>query len=422
MNMSASKIRMIVAAGIIVGGSCAADGQVATTAAEEALKANTNHVSNYVDLMGSLGYSTNPRLTTSTRNNGSTVLGRASAYAVHSVVTDRTTVNLSAFAENESYFRGGGSTQSFSLGANVSRVMSPRLTVYGTAGFSGDIGGQLSNRFISLPSSPTPVVIGNPLPPVDILNPTFISLNRKQYRISGQGGLSYRFSERDVVNASAGGEHVFFSGGGPSLDYDALDASLGWDRILSESSRVGVTVSAGRTDYHSRGHSTSVSPQITGSTQLGESWQASGSVGASFVQNETTTNQTKRTSLAFHASLCRTSPNDSICASASRSAQTAIGQGLVEATSASLSYFRRIGGKDTIQVGASASRSSGGNSLLTGGSTTYYGGTASYNRRLSPRLSTGVQGSVNKVDSRGISVPSRASAVVFLRYRLGDLQ
>ena len=259
-------------------------------------------------------------------------------------------------------------------------------------------------------------------PPVDILNPTFISLNRKQYRLSGQGGLSYRFSERDVVNASAGGEHVFFSGGGPSLDYDAVNASLGWDRILSESSRVGLSVSGGRTDYHSRGHSTSVSPQVTASTRLGESWQVSGSVGASFIENNTLTNHSKRTSLAFHANVCRTSPTDSICASASRSAQTAIGQGLVEATSASLSYFRRIGAKDTVQIGARASRSSGGNALLTGGSTTYYGGTASYNRRLSPRLSTGVQGSVNKVDQRGVNVPSRASAVVFLRYRLGDLQ
>lgn len=426
MNMTRSKWRVALAAGVSAASitvPTVTEAQTAASVAEAAAKAEAkNHVSNYVDLSGSVGYSTNARLGPSGSGSNGAGIGRISAYATHTVVGSRDQISVTAYGENQSYTSGGGSTQSFSLNGSIRHSVNPRLDIYANAGASGDTGGQLYNRFVSVPYAPSTIDPNNPLPSTGVVDPAFVSLNRRQYRLFGSGGFSHKFTARDFVNGSVGYSKVFYKGSGADLDYDTVNGSVGWERQFNERTTGGLRLGASRSNYGARGHSTVFNPAITARTQLSEGWDASGSIGVSFVRQTSLLGRSNSHDLSLDASLCRRLETQSFCGNVSRSAQTSIGQGLVNATTAGLSYFSRINSKDTLQLGASLSRSSAGNiALLPTTTTTYYNANASYNRKLSPRLSTGIEGGVRKLDQRGSSTPVDANAVIFLRYRLGDL-
>lgn len=419
--------RPILLAGVASASLCwasAANAQAAATSGEVAAANSRNHVSNYVDLNGSVGVATNPRLQ---GGSGTSVtgLGRVSAYAVHSVVTDRDSLNLTGYIENQSYTNGLSSTQSFDLGVSARRVQSERLTVYGSADFSGDVGGQLYNRFVSVPTAPPMVDVGNPLPTILIIDPNAIGLSRRTFRVAAQGGFAYGFSARDSIDGSLGFQRAFVTGSGPSLNYTTVTGSLGWQRRISERSSAGARLVVSRGQYGSRGHSTVVSPQLTASTTLAEGWSANVAVGASISDENVLGIHERNVGLSLDAGLCKTSPNQSLCVSVSRGAQSAIGQGLSNVTSASGTYFRRLDAKNTVQAGVSVSQSSGSTretQLLVAPKTSFYSANVSYNRKISPRLSTGVEAGARKFTQRGTNVPIATNATVFLRYRLGDLQ
>ena len=425
MMLNTPTLKLVLAAGVATASitvPTVTEAQTAASVAEAAAKAEAkNQVSNYIDLSGSVGFSTNGRLSPSGGGSGAAGIGRVSAYAAHTVVSNRDQISLTAYAENQSYTKGGGSTQSFETQGSIRHSVNPRLDIYGSAGLSGDTGGQLYNRFVSVPYAPIALDPNNPLPSTGIIDPAFVSLNRRQYRLYGNGGFSHKFSARDFVNASAGYTKVFYKGSGANLDYDTINGSVGWDRQFTERTSGGLRLGVSRSDYGNRGHSTVFNPAVTARTQLSEGWDANGAIGVSLVRQTTSFGRSNSTDLSLDASLCRTLVTQSFCGRVSRSAQTSIGQGLVNATTAGLTYFRRINAKDTLQAGASVARSSGGNVPLLSTTTTYYTANASYNRKISPRLSTGVEGGVRKVDQRGSGTPVDANAVIFLRYRLGDL-
>lgn len=402
-----------------LGPAAAAFAQATAGAAQDTAAKVTSHVFNYLDFSAAAGIATNPQLGSS---NGTAGLGRVSAYAVHSVVGERNTLQLTAYAENQSYTNEYRSTQSFELAGDASRQASPRLKLYGGARFRSDIGGQLYNRFFDVPLSPVIVDVSNPLPAQAAIDPALIALNRNRYQASGQIGLSYKLSARDSLNGSLGYEHVFFSGTGNGLNYDVLTATTGWDHQISERTTAGARLVAQRSTYGAGGNSSVISPQVTVRTRLAEGWSASGSAGVSFVDQHTPTISGHSTNLNFDGALCRETLDQEICARAARANQASIGQSVVQSTSASLSYFRRLSPKDTIQAAASVARSSGQNRLLFADHSTYYTGSASYNRKFSPRFSGGVEGSLSKIDQANVSIPFQASATAYIRYRLGDIQ
>lgn len=431
INRNAPRFTIGVSAlSLVLGGASSAYGQVTSTTAPPstsalALQAQAeaaNHVTNFIDLNGSVGYSSNSYLDSSGNNSGS-VFGRISALAAHSVVSNRTTLNASAYVENQTYANGNrGSTQIFDLNGSIRYVLDPRLDVYANVGFSGDIGGQLNNRFTTLPSAPPPVDTTNPLPPVNVLDPNLISLNRRQYRANGQTGFSYKLTERDYASVSVGYSRVFFTKSDSLLGFGTLNGSLAWNRVLSERATVGLRVSANRTDYRAGDDTTIISPAVTATLQLAENWSLNGSLGASFVNSSyVTLGKDHSTNFSGDVSLCKSGELERLCATASRNTQATLGQNVVTVTAGALSYFRRIGPLNTLQVSADLSHSSGGDSLLIASKSTYYGVNASFNRQISQRLSAGVNGSVRRVDRTGGGIPTDTSGSIFLRYRLGDL-
>ena len=83
--------------------------------------------------------------------------------------------------------------------------------MYGDLGFSGDFGGQLSNRFFYKPGDPVLPDPTNPLPE-PVVNPDLFGINGRQYRVNGNAGVSIRSGARSTISLTAGASHAFSNG------------------------------------------------------------------------------------------------------------------------------------------------------------------------------------------------------------------
>jgi hypothetical protein len=108
----------------------------------------TPGVLTYVDLEGGLGYSTNPNLTLG--DGSGRALVRASAHAVHTRFSARSTTRLSAFGENVTYLGRYGSQQLVQLSAHHDTAVDEKLRVFGDLNASLDRSGQLGTRLLSV--------------------------------------------------------------------------------------------------------------------------------------------------------------------------------------------------------------------------------------------------------------------------------
>ena len=371
----------------------------------------------YVDLTGSAGYSRNPFLD---QDGQGSVFGRVSASGVHSIRGERSSTNLSAFVENSTYLSDHGSTQIFSLEAGTSYQVSELVQLFGSAEFSGDIGGQLIDRFDDAPSSP-PDPGDVPLPPDEIFDPDALNLNRRQYHVGGQLGTALTVSERDNLTIAASGRHVFFGGNGEDLDYTVASATIAWQRQLSERTQAGAQMSIQRANYPDSDRSTIFSPQLTVHTTLGVGWDADFAAGASIVRRRTEDGSDQSITPALDASVCRKTDAVSYCGRASYSTEAA-SQTALKTVRVGVDYFNRLNAKDTLQANVNLIRNSGDDSETGGSNATYYSAGASFGRKFSDRLSAGANIGARKVVEKGEGeVPLDLSASAFVRYRLGDI-
>ena len=162
----------------------------------------------YVDLTGSLGYSTNPLMRTG--DSQSSVFGRGSARGVHMWNSELSSTSLSGFVEGTTYFNEYGVKSIFALSGDTQRQVSETVRLFGSAGVSGDLAGQLSNRFLYVPSLPEVPVEGAP-PPVTVDDPDIFSFSGRQYRIYAQGGAAIRTSARGNLSLSGGAQRIFYT-------------------------------------------------------------------------------------------------------------------------------------------------------------------------------------------------------------------
>ena len=378
----------------------------------------------FVDLEAGAGFSTNPFLQF---NSKSAAFGRISASGQHSWSTERSTTTLRGYVEDTTYLRDYGSKQLFDVGAHHLFKASPTLTLSGDVDFTGDFAGQLSNRLYYVPNQPVVPVPGDPLPPT-ISNPDLFGLNTRQYRLSGRLGAAIQAGARGSLSLSAGAQRTWFTGGLSDLNYSSFDASIGYSQQISERTNVGGSLSYQHQQYV-HGHSDVINPALTAHTQLAEDMTADASIGALIIRQDSFGVSDTSVSPSFSGSLCKLSTNTSFCASVARTAQSALNSRIANGsgrasvnTTGSLTYFRKLTAKDTLQAALSATRysSSGFNN---GGrlSTTYVSGVVGYDRKIGDRLATGVSGGVRKLFQVGPDPDLDLNASVYLRYRLGDL-
>jgi hypothetical protein len=371
----------------------------------------------FADLQASVGYSSNPSLQLT--NTRSSAFGRLSVNAYRAWVGERGRTTLSGFVENTTYLRGGyGSKQIFRVSARTDRSVSERVRVFGGLAASGDLGGQLFNRFTGPVGAPPPD------------NPDILNFNTRQYLINGQAGASITTSPLSSVSISAAAAHAFFTGRNKTADYTTYSGTFGYGHQLSERTSIGVNVSLQRQDFTGDNYSNVVNTSLTASTRLAEDISANGSVGLLAIYSHQFGESDHAYSPSFTASVCKFGERTQYCAAVSRSAAAPLSIGLAQnarsaaiTTNFSLSYSRSIGRSDTFRAQLTGIDSSRVTVLNQGKfRTTYVTGLVSYDKKIANRLFGGISGGARRLFQTGPDPKMDYNANIYLRYRLGDRQ
>lgn len=376
----------------------------------------------FVDLQGTVGYSTNPLLQPGP-NLGSG-FGRLSAYGYHGWSSERGETSLSAYLENNFYFKGYGDQQLFSLSARTERRASETVNVFGSLSFSGDLGGQLGTRFFGNPLQELPTDTTVPPPTQVITSPDLAALNRRQYRLTGQGGATFVLSPRDFLSTVVGAQRVFFNGSDDTFDYNFYNTAIGWQRRVNERTNIGVQVIAEYADYRGGRSIVSYGPQLTASTRLDQALQLSGAIGVVRTERDLESSFGGKDSsldLAFDASLCRNLEYDQLCAKVIRRTQSSVIGAAPATTSINADYVRKLSANDSIQLSAGYARTASVPELGLG-RRSYYSVSGNYDRRLSDRLSAGVSVSGRKLSQFGPDYKADLSGSFYIRNRIGSLR
>lgn len=375
----------------------------------------------YVDVTAGAGYSTNPLLAPG--DSTGSAFARVSLYGFHGWSTERTSTSVSAFVENSSYSRNYGNKQVFSLAANTNFAANEKVRLFGSLGFSGDIGGQLGSRYYGVPAgsvTPDPAIPT----PIVLIDPNLYSLNQRQYTLSGSTGASVVLSPKDSMNLTFGAQHLFVSGSSV-LDYTSYNSTVGYSRQLNERWSVGGRVLAQYADYKFGRSIFEVGPQVTFQAQLNERWNLNAAIGvvrttqnfgALGIDSSSTLN------LALDGSFCRVAENENICARVARRTQSSVVGAAPVSTTASLEYYRKLGARDSIQGSASIARTGAYRLVNQAAGTSLYSVSAAYDRLINDRISGGVTAAVRRVNYFGPDPKTDVGGTVYLRYRLGDIR
>ncbi len=407
--------------------TCCVAGLAFTAAAHGATRST-------LDLSAGVGFSSNPSLQFDSK---SSIFGRLTALGMHEWRSERTTTAVSAYVENSTYSRNG-SKQIFDLGARTNHSVNPNLSIFGNIGIQGDVDGQLSNRFTRAapdltppPADPSvPVVIDDPTFIGFTDDPTFIGFNGRQYRLSGQVGLSMRASERGSVTLSAGAQRNFSSSSQSNTDFNSYFANAGYNHQLNERTSAGFSTNFQYQDYDSGNSSSIINPLLTVSRQFSDQLQGSASVGLIFSkQDQEGGGSDSSIDPSFSFSLCRAGDRDRLCGRVSRDARSSLSVGigpqadsLVISTLGSIDYFRRLDANQSVRASVSAVRSS---SKFSGGDdfrSTYLTFLTGYDRKLGQRLGAGVNGGARRLFQNGPDPKTDFNVSAYLRYRLGDIE
>ena len=386
-------------------------------------EAATRRQVTYVDLSASAGYSTNPFLQLRDR---SSAFGRVGLNAFHSWNDERGSTWLSGYLEDTAYLKGSyGNKAIFSLNAHTDRSLNEKVRVYGDLAAYGDIAGQLTNRFTTVP----PVVTPPDVPPPSS-NTELFNLSGRQYRVSGQVGAAIVTGAKSSISLGASVVHGWFTGVNRIADYTTYEGSFGYNHQLSERTWGGLNVSVEHQDFRGSDYANVINSTVTMRTQLAPDIQASGAVGLLAIYEHRLGRNEHSYSPSFRASICKSGEKSSFCFNASRDAQASLGIGLAQggrgasiSTSFDLSYRRQIGQYSQLYATATATRNTTVNNGLPGGnfSSTYLSGLIGYDHKIGKRIFLGVTGGVRKLYQNGPDPKTDFNGNVYLRYRLGDL-
>jgi hypothetical protein len=256
------------------------------------------------------------------------------------------------------------------------------------------------------------------------VDPALYAFSQRQYRISGQIGLSATLSPRDSVTGAVGVQRVFLSGDQDDLNYTQYDSSLAYDRQINERMTVGGRLIAQYSDYTSGRSVTSFGPQATLRARLSSNWVASAAAG--FVRTKqdlgTAGDDESSLDLALDGSICRNIEHERMCARVARRTQSSIVGGAPTSTSAVVDYYRRFTAKDTIQAAASVYRSDNIRVLGIDQKSSLYTIAGSYDRMISDRFSAGANLAARKLTTFGPDPKTDLGGSIFVRYRIGDLR
>lgn len=381
-------------------------------------RAQPQRSASYIDLTAGLGYSSNPFLEF---NGDGSAFGRLGARGVHAWSSERASTSIAAFAEGSTYFNKYDFKSIFSVTGDTQYKASETVRVFASGGVSGDLSGQLSNRFLYVPPVPEVPDVTLPPPPVTVQDPDLFSFAGRQYRLYGQGGAAIRTGPRTNITLSGGASRVWFTGDFLN-DYTTVFVNGAYNHQLSERTSIGFNVGADRTNYdNSSDHSTIISPRLTLSTRLSEYWDIQGGIGVSFSRFQRDGESDHSTSLVFDGSICHSSETERLCGRIARSSQSLSRAALSNSSSVNVDWYKRLDDKQTVQLSTGVTRYVTDDQLTSNFKSHYFRIAASYSRKINGRLSGGADVSGRWLRQNGPDPDGDLTGSLFLRYRLGDL-
>ena len=316
-------------------------------------------------VQGRVGYGSNPHLVEDD-NAGALLAGIRLAPQIQTR-TATSTSTLSGYYDYTGYTGRYSHSDSFGVNARHEQMFSPTL--------SGDIYAGYIDSFNAL------------FEPLDAIDE--VTIGRRQRAVSGGGGLVYTPNGRDTWSVSGYGSHTFYPSNDPRIsDYTTYGGTLGYSRLLSEATSVGVQFAVRQYDSELYSHSTSYQPSLTLRHRLSSSWTVDGHVGAIFQRSGFAGLSSHSTSLGFGANLCRQVPRSTLCFGGSRDTMPSGLGGLRTDTRATASFDYKLSERSSISTSATYGHSESA-SFLALTDQDYGIVRGAYNHRLTERLSIG---------------------------------
>lgn len=260
------------------------------------------------------------------------------------------------------------------------------------------------------------------LPPIDT---TIAGTRSRVTSLNASIGVSYSLDEVSSINLSTSLSAAYF-GNDVGFDYRTIGTQLGYQRKLSDRTSINIGVQGSLVDYLGRttGDSRIVSPTIGVQHQLSDRISVSASAGVSNVRTDVGPGGHREvTSFAGSLGICNENDRQSMCLSASRSAQpTALG-GVSTVSSIAAVYNFQASSVDRFSLAARYGKTDQRANSLSGFPifrvTEIVGASGSYSRELNDRLTLSVTPSYSKIYDAASKRDANFALMVNLTMRFG---
>ena len=372
----------------------------------------------YTDVSLGAGWSSNPYLQ---NGQSSSALSGSVTVVPHLTLTeDVTTFDLRGLARIEEFDEDIRTNTSYGIDGSVTHSLSERTELRARAGFRGSIVGVNDGFF-----NPGDVIDENFLPPVadDIgLNGT----NQRRTTYQGGVGISHSLSEVDNISLDLSATAVRFGDTIVQDEYNFFSQSVGYSRVLSETTAIGATLGLSQINYlnQSQGDADIISPAITLEQQIGPDLVFSGSAGVSFARVDNgPLGKTNSTDFSGAFSLCREGETSNFCLRGSRATLPSAFDGVRSQTTVGLGFSRKLSRRNDLSLNASYSRSSDpvlGPTQVATETLEYVRGSATFNHRFQDRISGFVSVGYSDSYQRNFSREANMQVGIGITIRFGD--
>lgn len=359
-----------------------------------AFPANAAPIDFSSDIEGHVGYALDPRLQTD--RNASAGFGRIRIAPLLTQATSLSQTTLSADYQREQYTNSYGDTQSISAVLAHTQALTEHLhTTVSASYFNSDN-----------------VLLGNTVDPALLDG---LSDSNKAWNAQANGSLTWQLSRRDSI--TAGGIYAHGESRSSILDrsYDEYGGNFTYLRALNARTSIGIRMNATRYNTTTV-DTTSLSPALVLQQALSPIWKLNADVGVIIQRNGAPFDKTS-TGLGFHGSLCGTYPRTTVCVTVARDNSASAFSGARRQLSASATYTRKLTELSTLSLDATFLRDDASVVSFVRNSKILRAD-ADYNRRLSERLSAGLQARGGYRSSDFSSARSLAGSV-YVRWKIG---
>ncbi|WP_404711689.1 hypothetical protein [Sphingomonas sp. MMS24-J13] len=355
-----------------------------------------------------LGYAVNPQLVTG--EDAGSGYGGITVSPLLSKATSVSQTTLGGTYSREQYFSNYGHTESESVTFNHNQTFSEYLRGGVNAGYTR------SNNLL-LNGNEDLVQLGN------------FATGGTTSILSAGANLSWQATGKDSFTADGNYIHQKTDNFGFSNTFDEYVADVGYMRALNARTKIGVRTNV--TFYHSPiqnfgggpegGNNRTIGPALAWQQIISPIWNLDADVGIIF-QHSGTPFPSDSKGLGFHARLCGTYPRSTICFSGARQSSGSAFGGLRQQLTFSVTYTYRLTELSSFSLNGIYSKNSNGNGNGINNAfadSDVFRGSIDYNRKLTDRLSVGVEGRGGYLKRRSFGSARSLAGSAYLRVKIG---